>query len=141
PRCLDGRVTSPTPPAPHEPHEPAERHWTRDVAVAAVIVVLLEVVAVPVGLLWGHLAPHPLYSPGGHQLNLVVGDAKPLVRSDGLFLLITGVAGLVSGLLAFLVARRTDLGATVGLALGGLAAGWLAWRVGHAWTGGLQPIQ
>ena len=105
------------------------------------IVVLLEVVALPLGLLWGHLAPHPLYAPNGHQLNLVVGDAKPLIRSDGLFLLITGAAGLVSGLAAFFVARRADVGATIGLGLGGLAAGWLAWRVGHAWTGGLQPLQ
>ena len=95
----------------------------------------------PLGLLWGHLAPHPLYSPSGHQLNLVVGDAKPLVRADGLFLLITGVAGSCRASLRSSLARRAEIGATLGLALGGLAAGWLAWRVGHAWTGGLQPIQ
>ena len=133
----------PPPPAPvDEPGSaPPVRRWPGDLSVAAVIVVLLEVAAIPLGLLWGHLAPHPLYAPNGHQLNLVVGDAKPLIRSDGLFLLITGGAGLVSGLVAFFVARRADIGATIGLGLGGLAAGWLAWRVGHAWTGGLQPIQ
>ena len=102
---------------------------------------LLEVVAVPLGLLWGHVVPHPLYYPSGHQLNLVIGDAKPLVRADGWFLVITGVAGLVSGLAAFFLARQSDVGATIGLAIGGIAAGWLAWRVGHAWTGGLQPVQ
>ncbi|BEP15510.1 hypothetical protein acdb102_38210 [Acidothermaceae bacterium B102] len=131
----------PPPPDPtDEPAAPAGR-WRTDVVTAALIIVVLEVVALPLGLLWGHLAPHPLYYPSGHQLNLVVGDAKPLVRADGLFLLITGVAGLVSGCTAFVVARRSDIGATIGLALGGLAAGWLAWHVGHAWTGGLQPLQ
>ena len=131
----------PTPPDPSdEPAAPGAR-WRTDVVTAALIIVVLEVVAVPLGLLWGHLAPHPLYYPSGHQLTLVVGDAKPLVRADGLFLLVTGVAGVVSGFAAFFVARRSDIGATIGLALGGLVAGWLVWHVGHAWTGGLQPVQ
>lgn len=139
------------PPPPYDPELPANaadspladgsRSWRRDVATAAIIVVLLEIVAVPLGLLWGHVVPHPVYYPSGHQLNLVVGDAKPLVRSDGWFLVITGAAGLVSAVAAYFLARRAEVGATVGLAIGGLAAGWLAWRVGHAWTGGLQPIQ
>lgn len=132
---------------PGSPYDPpadvaseGRRSWRRDVVAAALVIVALELVAVPVGLLWGHLAPHPLYSTGGHQLNLVVGDAKPLVRGDAWFLLITGVAGIVSGIVAFFAIRRAEIGATVGLAIGGLAASWLAWRVGHAWTGGMQPL-
>ncbi len=127
-------------PVPPEPAAPA-RSWKRDVSVGAVIVVILELAAFPVGLIWGHVAPHTLYYTGGHQLNLVVGDAKPLVRADAWFLLITGIAGIISGGLTYWLVKRAEIGATVGLALGGLAAGWLAWRVGHAWTGGVQPIK
>lgn len=138
-------MTDSTPQSPYgEPPVPSPtstRSWRHDLSVAAIIIVVLEVAALPVGLLWGHLAPHPLYSVGGHQLNLVVGDAKPLVRGDGLFLLITGVAGIVSAVVVFFTAKRAEIGATLGLAIGGLMAGWLAWRIGHAWTGGLQPIQ
>jgi hypothetical protein len=141
--CLDGGVSTPAGPlAPPDslPDNGPQRSWRRDVAFGAVIVVILEAAAFPVGLLWGHVAPHTLYSVGGHQLNLVVGDAKPLVKADGWFLLITGVAGIIAGVLAYLLVKRAEVGATVGLAIGGLAAGWLSWRVGHAWTGGVQPI-
>jgi hypothetical protein len=134
--------TAPTPYGqPPETGPQTSRSWRHDVVVAAVIIVALELVALPIGLIWGHAAPHPQYSVGGHQLNLVVGDAKPLVRGDGWFLLITGAAGLLSGLVVFFTAKRAEIGATLGLAIGGLMAGWLAWRIGHAWTGGLQPIQ
>jgi hypothetical protein len=130
-----------TPPDPTEaPEREASRSWVRDLVVAAVVIVVLEVVAVPLGLLWGHLAPHPLYSVNGNSLNLAEDSAKPLVRGDGLFLLITGVAGIIAGIVAFFTVRRAEIGATLGLALGGLAGGWLAWRVGHAWTGGVQPL-
>jgi hypothetical protein len=138
---LDGLVSLPPPqPAPAEPVAKAHRSWRHDLVVGALIVVALEVAAVPVGLLWGHLAPHPLYSAGATSLNLVVGDAKPLVRDDGWFLLVTGAAGIVSAVVVFFTAKRAEIGATLGLAIGGLAAGWLAWRVGHAWTGGTQPL-
>ncbi|MDX6222063.1 MAG: hypothetical protein QOD91_1117, partial [Frankiales bacterium] len=123
-----------------EPVAKPQRSWRHDLAVGALIVVALELAAFPLGLLWGHLAPHPLYSSGATSLNLVVGDAKPLVRDDGWFLLITGAAGVVAGVVVFFTAKRAEIGATLGLAIGGLAAGWLTWRVGHAWTGGTQPL-
>jgi hypothetical protein len=141
---LDGIVSLSTPPPPPsaetQPVTAARRGWVSDLAVGACIIVLLELVAVPVGLLWGHIAPHPLYSVGGHTLNLAEDSAKPLVRADFWFLVVTGVAGIISGCAAFAVAKRGEIGATLGLAIGGLAAGWLAWRVGHAWTGGTQPL-
>ena len=136
-------MSLPTPP-PYEPvtddqNQPG-RSWRHELAVAAAIVVVLEIAALPVGLIWGHVAPHTQYYTGGHQLNLVVGDAKPLVRGDAWFLLVTGIAGLIAGIVAFFVVKRAEIGATLGLAIGGLAAGWLTWRIGHAWTGGTQPI-
>ena len=135
----------PTPEPPYgQPPEldevPAPRSWRHDLVVAAVIIVALELAALPIGLLWGHLAPHPLYTAGGTSLNLAEDSAKPLVRADGLFLLITGVAGIVAAVVVYLTARRAEIGATLGLAIGGLMAGWLSWRIGHAWTGGTQPI-
>jgi hypothetical protein len=119
--------------------EAAVRSWRHDVVVFALVVVALELAALPVGLLWGALAPHPQYQVNGHQIGLVLGDAKPLVRGDGLFLLVTGLAGGAAGALVFWRARRAEIGATLALAVGGLLAGWLAWRVGHDWTGGTQP--
>ena len=116
------------------------RPWMRDVAVGALVIVALELVAVPLGLLWGHLAPHPLYGVGSHQIDLAESSAKPLVRADLWFLVITGAAGLAAALVAFAAVKRAEIGATIGLAVGGLAAGWLTWRVGHAWTGGAQPL-
>lgn len=139
PAVVPGRpaVVSAVPAAPEQP-APA-RSWRHDVVVFALVVVALELAALPVGLLWGWWAPHPQYQVNGHQIGLVVGDAKPLVRGDGLFLLVTGVAGIIAGAVVFWRARRAEIGATLGLALGGLLAAWLAWRVGHALTGGTQP--
>ncbi len=138
-------MSLPPPPPPYgqqpPPPDVAEpRSWRHELAVAAVIIVLLELAAFPLGLLWGHLAPHPLFSTGSTSLDLREASAKPLVRADAWFLLVTGLAGLVAGGVTFFAAKRAEIGATLGLAVGGLMAGWLAWRVGHAWTGGLQPI-
>jgi hypothetical protein len=139
---LDGLVSLQPPPQeqPTEPESAQRRSWRHDLVVATIIIVALELVAFPIGLLWGHVAPHVQYSHGPTSLDLIVGDAKPLARADGWFLLITGVVGIVSGVVVFFLAKRAEIGATLGLAVGGLAAGWLAWRVGHAWTSGLQPI-
>jgi hypothetical protein len=139
---LDGLVSLQPPPheQPTGPEPAQSRSWRHDLIVATIIIVALELAAFPIGLLWGHVAQHVQYSHGPTSLDLVVGDAKPLVREDGWFLVITGGAGIVSGVVIFFLAKRAEIGATLGLAIGGLAAGWLAWRVGHAWTGGLQPI-
>lgn len=138
-------MSNPTPPTYDQPRDPeslaAARSWRHDLVVAAIIIVALELVALPVGLLWGHVAPHPLFSAGGSSLDLAEASAKPLVRGDAWFLLITGGVGIVAAVVVFLTAKRAEIGATLGLAIGGLIAAWLAWRIGHAWTGGLQPIQ
>jgi hypothetical protein len=97
--------------------------------VTAVVVAVLGPLA---GWLWSAMIPDVKY---------VVLQGKPLLADpegqgpigiDGRFALIGAVAGIVCGLVAYAVGgRRNDIPLILGLAVGGIAASLLAWKVGH----------
>ncbi|WP_307797561.1 hypothetical protein [Actinomadura barringtoniae] len=103
----------------------ALRTW----AVTAVVVAVLGPLA---GWLWSAVSPDVKY---------VVLQGKPLLADpegqgpigiDGRFALITAVAGLLCGVVAYLAGgRRNDIPLILGLVVGGVAASLLAWKVGH----------
>jgi hypothetical protein len=129
----------PAPPAhPEAGWPPAGRPWSpwaearRDWRRFAVLVVGLAVVGVPLGLLWWQLAPRAHYhitSSGpvaiGHP------SEELLAADDGVFVLLLAALGLLAGIGTWLVRRSRGLAALLGLSLGTLAAGVVAWQLGE----------
>lgn len=100
------------------------------VRVAAVLVVVLALLGVPVGLLWSALAPRPDVVPVQGGLEYVDTESKDFFGGDGTLLVLLAVAGLLTAVGCWLLARRRPLGAVVGLVLGSCAGSVVAWRTG-----------
>ncbi|MFI0513318.1 AAA family ATPase [Streptomyces sp. WSLK1-5] len=147
------------PPPPHEPssHDawqapapgyaaPAEVRYGQggpgmktELIEGAVILVAVALSGVLLGLLWWWLAPHvPLVGDVDEQGNWVVylkdTEGEQAVGVDGTLTLLALAFGFVSALVVFLWRRRGGVPLVVGLAVGGVLASLLAWRMGM-WLG------
>lgn len=92
---------------------------------------VLAVLGAAGGLLWSVVAPRTPYVVTAEGPRLTDPMTQSLIAADGWFALITGVAGLASGVAAYLLARRgRPIALLAGLAAGGLLAGRLALTVG-----------
>ncbi|PWG09321.1 DUF2567 domain-containing protein [Streptomyces sp. V2] len=156
-------MTAPlTPPTP--PHEPSPRgDWPppppegygevvgvkdraellgdlRDGALVAVAVTVLGVV---LGLLWLWLAPRvPLVgdqSDGSWVVYLKDSEGEQAIGVDGTFTLLALACGALSALGVFLWRRRGGIPLVVGLALGGVLASVVAWKLG-TWLGPTSDV-
>ena len=96
--------------------------------IAAVVPLL---VAAPVGLLWAAVAPRVDVVVSGDRVDLAESGSTAFIAGDGFFLLAVALAGVVSGLVAWRLARQPGPGVVLGLALGGLAAAYVAMVVGQ----------
>lgn len=108
------------------------RELRADLRSAVVLVVALAVAGIPAGVLWRVLAPRadfaitengpvPVGTPSGELLAAV----------DGVFVLVLAGAGLLAGVLAWLVRRRRGVAAVLALAVGTTATSVVAWQVGE----------
>lgn len=85
----------------------------------------------PIGLLWAALAPHShVVVEAGVQPYIADAESEVFIAGDGWFLGITLLVGIVTGVLAWLVARRSGPFVVVGLAVGGAVAAYVASKVG-----------
>ena len=96
--------------------------------LAAVVTVL---VGAPLGLLWAAAAPKVDVVVAGDSVQLAEPGSSAFIATDGYFLLAVAVAGLVGGVLAWRLAHPHGPAVVVGLALGGLAAAYVARIVGE----------
>ncbi len=100
--------------------------------ICAAATLIIAVLGVLVGLLWTTIAPRTSYVIVGGKSFLADPEAQTLIAADGWYATITAAAGLLCGLVAYILAGRLrDTGLIAGLALGGTAAALIAWRVGH----------
>ncbi|MFC4532855.1 hypothetical protein [Sphaerisporangium dianthi] len=107
----------------------------RDFGLTVVVLALLGVAA---GFLWSALAPRTPYVVTKTGPQLADPTTQSLIAADGWFALITGVAGLACGIVAYLLGRKgRPLALLAGLAVGGLVAGWLALSVGTSIGGSI----
>ncbi|MEU1474892.1 AAA family ATPase [Streptomyces sp. NPDC001668] len=151
------------PPPPHEPspHDawqapagyaaPAEARYGQggpgmktELIEGAVITVAVALGGVLLGVLWWWLAPHvPLVGDVDEQGNWVVylkdTEGEQAVGVDGTLTLLALAFGFVSALAVFLWRRRGGVPLVVGLAVGGVLASLLAWRVGM-WLGPTSDV-
>ena len=95
--------------------------------VTAVTCVLL---GAPVGLLWAAVAPKVTVDVDGSAISLI-SDASTFIAGDAWFLGVVFVAGLLTGVLAWLLGRRYGPGVVLGLTAGGLLAAYVAARTGQ----------
>ncbi|MFF4032323.1 AAA family ATPase [Streptomyces sviceus] len=157
------------PPPPHEPspHEPPSHEaWRAPGAAYAapaepryghggpgmktellegtVIMVAVALAGALLGVLWWWLAPHvPLVGDVDGQGSWVVylkdTEGEQAVGVDGTLTLLALAFGFVSALAVFLWRRRGGVPLVVGLAVGGVLASLLAWRVG-TWLGPTSDV-
>jgi hypothetical protein len=99
------------------------------IGVAATLVI--AVLGVPAGLLWTTVAPRTTYVIAGGKAFLGDPESQTLIAADGWFAVLTALAGLLCGVVAYLLAGRLrEIGLLAALAAGGTAAGLIAWWVG-----------
>jgi hypothetical protein len=110
---------------------------------AAVITVLVAVTGVLLGLLWVWLAPRvPLVGDvvdGSWVVYLKDTEGEQAVGVDGTFSLLAVACGALSAVAVFVWRRRGGVPLVVALALGGLLASLLAWRLG-IWLGPSEDV-
>jgi len=127
----DPRPTGPgtsfgTPPGP----KPAGAPLWHDVRAGLLTVAVTVLVGAPVGLLWAALAPRVVVEVAGEDVQVVDTAADGFIAVDAWFLAAVAFAGLVGGVLTWWLGRAHGPGVVLGIAVGGLAAAWIASRVG-----------
>jgi hypothetical protein len=129
----DPRPAAATPPVFGEPPvAPDDPPLHREVVAAAVTAVAVLLCGPVVGLLWAFAAPRADLVADGDGVRLRDQETSAFIAVDGLFLAAVVASGVLTGLLAWWLARRYGLGVVIGLAIGGLAAAVLARVVGEA---------
>ncbi|MFI5682622.1 AAA family ATPase [Streptomyces sp. NPDC051636] len=144
------------PPPPHEPSPHQARQVPQpagsaggayeqdgpgmktEVREAAVVTVAVALGGVLLGLLWWWLAPHvPLVADQVGKswvVYLKESEGEQAIGVDGTFTLLALAFGVLSAVVVFLVRRRGGVPLVVALAVGGVLASVLAWRLG-VWLG------
>lgn len=93
---------------------------------------VIAVLGLPAGLLWTALAPHTAYVVDSGAALLADPETQTLIAADGWFAVVTGGAGLLCGVVAYVLAGRLgEPGLLGGLTAGAGAAAVVAWRAGH----------
>jgi hypothetical protein len=93
-------------------------------------VVVTVLVGAPVGLLWAALAPRVEVEVTGTDVEVLASSRDGFIAVDAWFFAAVLVAGLVGGVLAWRLGAAHGPAVVLGLVVGGLAAAWIAARVG-----------
>jgi hypothetical protein len=102
----------------------------QDVRAGLLTVAVTVLVGAPVGLLWAALAPRVMIEVTGDDVQVLDTYADGFIAVDAWFFAAVVVAGLVGGALAWWLGADHGPAVVLGLVVGGLAAAWIAGRVG-----------
>jgi hypothetical protein len=104
----------------------------RQLLTATVTTLVIALPGALVGLVWQAISPSVRYVVIDGRPVLADPETQALISTDGRYAVLTALAGVVCGVACYLAAGRgTDLAMTAGLAIGGIGAALLAWRLGH----------
>ena len=106
------------------------RTWREDLVTLAMTAGVTVLLGAPMGLLWSAVAPHAHVRVEAGAAYISDATTEVFIAGDGWFIGLTLLAGVVCGVLAWLVARHSGPFVVVGLAAGCLAAAYVASRVG-----------
>jgi len=118
---------------PWEP-EPRGPWWLRVLPYAEVFAIataLVALIGAPLALLWREVAPVVAIRRTPDGLQPVAPESNQVFAVDGWFVVVSVVVGLAVGVVAWLALRDKGPAAPFGLAAGGLAAAYVAMRVGE----------
>jgi hypothetical protein len=117
------------PPFPPGPDEPKPT-LTRDLRDGVIVLVAVTVCGLALGALWLWLAPRvPLYSDGS-SIYLKEPEAEQAIGADGWFTLLGLGMGLLTAAGVYRWRRTGGAPLVLGLAIGGVLASFVAWRMG-----------
>jgi uncharacterized membrane protein YeaQ/YmgE (transglycosylase-associated protein family) len=114
----------------------ATPEFAADLRVAAVLGSALSVIGAALGLLWGYWSPP---GPGAEVLGhgaFIPDETESFVATDGRYLLIVTVVGLLAALVAWWVTPRRGPVVLLGMIVGGIIGSLLMELVGHLSGGG-----
>ncbi|WP_432932523.1 hypothetical protein ACQPZZ_15030 [Microbispora sp. CA-135349] len=114
------------------------RHLRGNLATIVVTVLVLAVLGVVAGYVWWALAPATRYVLIDGVPHPADPESQSLIEADGWFAVVTGGFGLVSGIVGYVLSRTRPVEVLVGLAAGGLLAGYVAMLVGGRAEGEVQ---
>jgi hypothetical protein len=106
------------------------RTWREDLATLGLTAGVTVLLGAPVGLVWSAVAPHAHVRVEAGDAYIADATSEVFIAGDGWFIGITVLVGVVCGVLAWAAARRSGPFVVIGLAAGGLAAAYVASRVG-----------
>lgn len=109
---------------------PQDGELRKELLHAAVVALLTVVAGIALGLLWLWLAPRVPLVSDDTAVFLNDSEGEEAIGADGTFALLALAFGAVSAALVLLYQRRGGIALVVGLAVGGLLASVLAWRLG-----------
>ena len=106
------------------------RHWRRDLVAGVFTAAVVVLLGAPLGLIWSAVAPHSHVAVEAGAAYIADAESEVFIAGDGWFLGLTLLVGVLTGVVAWLVARRSGPFVVVGLAAGGLLAAYVASKVG-----------
>lgn len=115
-----------------QPHHPEPTRIGVEAVVAAGMVVVIAVLGLGTGLLWSSVAPWvpAIRTPDGAVL--AQPEQEQMIADEGWYLAIAILAGVLVAVLAWVLLRRyRGVLILLGLAVGGVAAGLIAYKLGH----------
>ncbi|WP_262704670.1 MULTISPECIES: SLC41A family transporter [Streptomyces] len=125
--------------AEHSDHSEPGPELRAELVQASLVAIAVAVAGVLLGLLWLWLAPKvPLVSDGSAVL-LKNAEGEDAVGADGMFTLLGLAFGAVSAIIVFLFFRHGGIALVIGLAIGGVLASVIAWRLG-VWLGPTSDV-
>jgi hypothetical protein len=126
PRPSGGGTPFGTAPTQRTPGTPL---W-HDVRAGLLTVAVTVLVGAPVGLLWAAVAPRVAVELSGEDVRVLGAFTDGFIAVDAWFFAAVVVAGLVGGGVAWWLGAAHGPAVVLGLVVGGLAAAWIASRVG-----------
>jgi hypothetical protein len=118
---------------PAAPPEPS-RSWQCDARVGAAVLGLVTAAGLLAAVVWWALAPTPTFHVVQGGIVLAQPEGSAWVAAEGWFAVVAAVFGIASAAVAYRWTRRSGVAVVVALALGGLLASLVMWRVG-SWLG------
>ncbi|MGW7758639.1 ABC transporter permease [Streptomyces violaceusniger] len=106
---------------------------------ASLVAIAVAVSGVLLGLLWLWLAPKVPLVSDGTAVYLKNSEGEDAIGADGVFTLLGLAFGAISALIVFLLFRHGGIALVIGLAIGGVLASVIAWRLG-LWLGPTSDV-
>lgn len=105
-----------------------------EIGRGVLVALLVTVCGVALGLLWLWLAPRVPLISDGKAVYLKDTEGEEAIGGDGTFTLLAAGLGVLTAAAVFWRWRRGGIGRVLGLAVGGVLASIVGWRIG-VWLG------